>query len=171
MLDAAIGGSHQDQQGEIMFETYTAIVGTVVSEPRHRTTKTGDEVVSFRVACNSRRRDRESGEWNDGPVLYLTISCWKRLLAGVALAIRKGRPIIAHGQIRTREYFDAEGHKRADLEMTAGAIGLDLARCLVTYRGTPAEVAAGDPEVVPESAPTRVQRVPAREPSAVPAAA
>lgn len=130
-----------------MFETYTAVVGTVVSEPRHRTTRTGDEVISFRVACNSRRRDRETGQWQDGPVLYLTISCWKRLLVGVGAAIRKGRPIIAHGQIRTREYLDAEGNKRSDLEMTAGAIGLDLARCLVSYAGV-----AGEEQELPAAA-------------------
>ncbi|GAB88191.1 single-stranded DNA-binding protein [Gordonia rhizosphera] len=121
-----------------MYETYTTVIGTVISEPRRRQTNTGEEVISFRVACNSRRMDRSSGEWTDGPTLYLTLSCWRRLLTGVGLAVAKGRPIIAHGQIRTNEYVTADGDKRSDLEMTATAVGLDLSRCVVSYQGTSA---------------------------------
>ncbi|MEE4022638.1 single-stranded DNA-binding protein [Gordonia sp. PKS22-38] len=118
-----------------MYETYTTVIGTVVSDPRHRETTTGEPVISFRVACNSRRIDKRSQEWVDGPTLYLTVSCWRRLLAGVSQAVAKGRPVIAHGQIKTNEYVTADGERRADLEMTASAVGLDLSRCVVTYTG------------------------------------
>lgn len=120
-----------------MYETFTTVIGTVVSEPRRRQTTTGEDVISFRVASNSRRIDKRTGEWVDGPTLYLTISCWRRLLAGVGLAVAKGRPIIAHGQIKTNEYPMPDGSRRSDLEMTAISVGLDLSRCIVTYRGTP----------------------------------
>lgn len=117
-----------------MFETYTTVIGNVVSDPRRRQTAGGEEVISFRVACNSRRMDRRTQEWIDGPALYLTVSCWRRLLTGVGAAIAKGRPIIAHGQIKTNEYVTADGEKRADLEMTALAVGLDLSRCVAIYQ-------------------------------------
>ncbi|MEO9327666.1 single-stranded DNA-binding protein [Gordonia aurantiaca] len=120
-----------------MYETYTTVIGTVVSDPRRRETTTGEEVISFRVAANTRRFDRRVGDWVDGPSLYLTVSCRRRLLAGVGLAVAKGRPVIAHGQIKTNEYPAADGSRRSDLEMTAVAVGLDLSRCIVTYRGTP----------------------------------
>lgn len=116
-----------------MFETYTTVIGSVVSEPRRRQTTTGEDVISFRVACNSRRVDKRTQEWTDGPTLYLTVSCWRRLLAGVDAAIAKGRPIIAHGQIKTNEYVTNDGGKRSDLEMTAVAVGLDLSRCVARY--------------------------------------
>ncbi|RPA12653.1 single-stranded DNA-binding protein [Gordonia sp. OPL2] len=118
-----------------MYETYTTVIGTVVSEPRRRQTNGGEEVISFRVACNSRRIDKRTQEWIDGPTLYLTVSCWRRLLAGVGSAIAKGRPVIAHGQIKTNEYTTADGERRADLEMTANAVGLDLSRCVVSFEG------------------------------------
>ncbi len=118
-----------------MYETYTTVIVTVVSEPRRRQTAAGEEVISFRVACNSRRIDKRTQEWVDGPTLYLTVSCWRRLLAGVGAAIAKGRPVIAHGQIKTNEYTSADGERRADLEMTATAVGLDLSRCVVTFEG------------------------------------
>ncbi|GAC69072.1 single-stranded DNA-binding protein [Gordonia soli] len=136
-----------------MYETFTTVIGTVVTEPRRRTTSTGEEVISFRVASTSRRLDRERQHWTDGPTLYLTVSCWRRLLTGVGAAIAKGRPIIAHGQIKTNEFQAADGSRRSDLEMTANSIGLDLSRCVVAYRGTPAQDKPADQaeKAVPES--------------------
>jgi single-strand DNA-binding protein len=122
-----------------MYETYTTVIGTVVSDPRHRQTTTGEAVISFRVACNSRRIDKRTQEWIDGPTLYLTVSCWRRLLTGVSQAVAKGRPVIAHGQIKTNEYVTADGERRADLEMTATAVGLDLSRCVVSFHGAPGQ--------------------------------
>lgn len=118
-----------------MFETYATVIGTVVSEPQRRSTPSGAEVLSFRMASNSRRMDRGTGEWTDGPTLYLTVSCWRRLVDGAAGAVGKGRPVIVHGQIRTNSYVTGDGERRADLEMKADTVGLDLSRCEVEYRG------------------------------------
>ena len=115
-----------------MYEIYTTVIGTVVSEPRRRRTAAGDEVISFRVACHSRRLDKRTDGWVDGPALYLTVSCRRRLLNGVGAAVAKGVPVIAHGQIRTNEYVTSDGERRADLEMSADAVGLDLSRCVVS---------------------------------------
>jgi single-strand DNA-binding protein len=116
-----------------MYETYTTVIGTVISNPRRRHTSAGEEVLTFRMACNSRRLDKRSGEWVDGPALYLTVSCWRRLIDGAAPVLAKGRPVIAHGQIKTNEYISDSGERRADLEMTASVIGLDLSRCTVSF--------------------------------------
>ncbi|ORM37080.1 single-stranded DNA-binding protein [Williamsia sp. 1135] len=118
-----------------MYETYTTVIGTVISQPRRRQTAAGEGVFSFRMACNSRRLDKRNGEWVDGPTLYLTVSCWRKLIDGVASVVAKGRPVIAHGQIKTNEYVADNGERRADLEMTATTVGLDLSRCEVTYVG------------------------------------
>lgn len=137
-----------------MYETYTTVIGNVVSEPRRRKTATGEDVISFRVACNTRRVDRRTQEWIDGPTLYLTVSCWRRLLIGVGQAIAKGRPIIAHGQIKTNEYVTNDGERRSDLEMTATAVGLDLSRCVATYEGPAAHERTGSVAAVEGSAAT-----------------
>lgn len=112
-----------------MYETYGTVVGTVITDPIKRETISGEEVLSFRMASNVRRRDRESGEWVDGGTLYLTVSCWRRLVQGVGASLMKGDPIIAHGELRTNEYKTRDGEPRSDLEMRAAAIGPDLARC------------------------------------------
>ncbi len=114
-----------------MYEAHAAIVGTVITNPIKRTTPNGEEVLSFRMASNARRQDRATGEWVDGGTLYLSVSCWRRLVTGVGASIMRGDPIIAYGQLRTNEYTNKDGVDRADLEMRASAIGPDLARCIV----------------------------------------
>ncbi|MFT4128099.1 MAG: single-stranded DNA-binding protein [Gordonia sp. (in: high G+C Gram-positive bacteria)] len=127
-----------------MFETVSTVVGTVVTDPIRRRASSGDEVISFRVASNSRRFDKATSTWVDGQTLYLTVSCWRHLVTGVGLAVEKGRPIIVHGSISTNEYVGADDARRSDLQMTASAVGLDLARCVVSYRGTPAYTPPAD---------------------------
>ncbi|WP_415976602.1 single-stranded DNA-binding protein [Rhodococcus sp. 077-4] len=127
-----------------MYEAQCAVVGTVITNPVKRSTPTGDEVLSFRMASNARRQDRNTGEWTDGGTLYLTVTCWRRLVRGVGASLMKGDPIIAYGQLRTNEYTNRDGIERADLEMRASAVGPDLARCNVSIHRTKA--------VAPESA-------------------
>ncbi|MFC4603258.1 single-stranded DNA-binding protein [Rhodococcus kronopolitis] len=113
-----------------MYETHTAVVGTVITNPVKRPTNSGDEVLSFRMASNVRRWDQATGEWTDGGTLYLTVTCWRRLVAGVGASIMRGDPVLAYGQLRTNEYTTRDGVERADLEMRASAVGPDLARCI-----------------------------------------
>ncbi|UQE76512.1 single-stranded DNA-binding protein [Gordonia sp. PP30] len=140
-----------------MYETYTTITGRVVSDPRRYQTSHNGEVVSFRVACFSRRLDRETGQWSDGAALYLTVVCWRRLAASVADVVRRGSQIIAHGQLRTNEYVGSDGVKRSDLEMVAVALGLDLGHHQPDDRGplssadaqsAPADERAGEKPLV-----------------------
>lgn len=137
-----------------MFETYTTITGRVISEPRRHRTSGHGEVLSMRVACNSRRRDRETGQWSDGPSLYLTVVCWRRLAASAAEVVQRGSLIIAHGQLRTDEYVAADGGKRSGLEMTAVSLGLDLAqsRPAATESGEPEPLGISEREREPEPA-------------------
>lgn len=119
-----------------MYEAQCAVVGTVITNPVKRSTPTGDEVLSFRMASNARRQDRNTGEWTDGGTLYLTVTCWRRLVRGVGASLMKGDPIVAYGQLRTNEYTNRDGVERADLEMRASAVGPDLARCNVSIHRT-----------------------------------
>ncbi|MFC9790527.1 single-stranded DNA-binding protein [Rhodococcus sp. NPDC127528] len=140
-----------------MYETHTAVVGTVITMPAKRLTNSGEEVVSFRMASNTRRRDQSTGEWTDGGTLYLTVSCWRRLVAGVGATLMKGDPIIAYGQLRTSEYTTRDGVERSDLEMRASALGPDLARCIAKLDrprgGSSGPESAADPGEGPGSTP------------------
>ena len=110
-----------------MFETPFTIVGNIVTDPIHR--RVGDqEMVRFRVASNSRRRTAE-GTWEPGNSLFVTVSCWGRVVAGASAALVKGDPVIVVGHVYTSEYDDREGNRRSSVEVRATSVGPDLARC------------------------------------------
>lgn len=112
-----------------MFETSMTVVGNIVSDLRRR--PVGDqEVISFRVASNSRRRTSDGG-WETGNSLFVTVNCWGRLVSGVGAALAKGAPVIAVGHVYTSEYEDRERIRRSSLEMRAFSVGPDLSRVFV----------------------------------------
>ncbi|WP_328391643.1 single-stranded DNA-binding protein [Nocardia sp. NBC_00416] len=112
-----------------MYEAVATVVGTVVTEPVKRDLPSGEQMLSFRLASTARRFDRESGEWVDNGMLFLTVSCWRRLVAGVDASIHRGDPVIVQGQLRSNEYRTRDGAERRDLEMRAHTVGPDLTRC------------------------------------------
>lgn len=112
-----------------MYETHGTVVGTVITSPIARSNAAGEEFLSFRMASTVRRRNATTGEWRDGSTLYLTVTCRRRLMAGVVQSIGKGDPVIVTGELRTTEYTTRDGIARSSLELSATAVGPDLSRC------------------------------------------
>ncbi|MET9213623.1 MULTISPECIES: single stranded DNA-binding domain-containing protein [unclassified Nocardia] len=48
-----------------MYEAHATVIGTVVTHPARRDLANGEQVVTFRMASNSRRFDAAAGEWVD----------------------------------------------------------------------------------------------------------
>jgi single-strand DNA-binding protein len=114
-----------------MFETHLTVVGRVVTDLRRRVV--GDqELISFRVASNSRRRTGD-GTWEPGNSLFITVNCWGKLVTGVGAGLYKGAPVIVVGDVFTSEYDDKEGVRRSSLEMRATAVGPDLSRAIIRF--------------------------------------
>lgn len=109
-----------------MFETPITVTGRVVSDVTTRTTMTGLKVSNFRIACQERRFDKERDEWVDGDRMYLTVTGWRRLAEGLG-ALEKGDYVVVSGRLKIREYTTDEGAHRASPEITAHAVGPDLA--------------------------------------------
>lgn len=141
-----------------MYETIATIVGTVVTDPVKRDLPSGEQMISFRLASTARRLDRESGEWVDNGVLFLTVSCWRRLVAGVEASIHRGDPVIVQGQLRSNEYRSRDGIDRRDLEMRANTVGPDLTRCTaqVVRRRPGYAMVTGDNAADPDTEPVAV---------------
>lgn len=129
-----------------MFETPMTVVGRVITDLRRRVVA-DQEVISFRVASNSRRRTGE-GTWEPGNSLYITVNCWGRLVTGVGAALYKGAPVIVSGVVHTSEYEDKDGIKRSSLEMRANAVGPDLARAVARIE-QPRRPADADDDTAP----------------------
>ena len=134
-----------------MFETPLTVVGRIITDPRRRRVA-DQEVISFRVASNSRRRDAD-GNWEAGNTLYITVNCWSKLVTGVGAALGKGAAVIAVGHVYTSEYEDRDGVRRSSLEMRATSVGPDLSKHIVQILDNVSNVssASKDAEPVPTS--------------------
>jgi single-strand DNA-binding protein len=131
-----------------MFETPLTVVGRIITDPRRRRVA-DQEVISFRVASNSRRRDAD-GNWEPGNTLYITVNCWGKLVTGVGAALGKGAAVVAVGHVYTSEYEDRDGVRRSSLEMRATSVGPDLSRSIVRILDNVSN-ASRDAEPVPTS--------------------
>ncbi len=120
-----------------MFDTQVTLVGNVMTAPEwRRTSVTGTLVANFKVASSSRRYDRESGRWVDGPSLRVRVTCWRRLAEGVASSVMVGDPVIVTGRMFTRDWVAEDGTRRTSYELEAFAVGHDLARGIGKFSRT-----------------------------------
>ena len=112
-----------------MFDTTMTIVGNVITTPEwRRTTNTGTLVAHFKVASNSRKFDKDSGQWVDGDSLRVRVTCWRRLAEGVASSLMVGDPVMVTGRMYSRDWLTEDGQRRVSYELEAAAVGHDLAR-------------------------------------------
>jgi single-strand DNA-binding protein len=112
-----------------MFDTTVTIVGNALNAPElRRTNSTNTLVASFRVASTSRKYDKDSGRWVDGPSLRVRVTCWRRLAEGVKKCIVTGDPLVVTGRMYTRDWIGDDGQHRVSYELEAFAVGHDLSR-------------------------------------------
>jgi single-strand DNA-binding protein len=112
-----------------MFDTTVTIVGNALNAPELRRTNGSNTLVaSFRVASTSRRYDKDSGRWIDGPSLRVRVTCWRRLAEGVTQSVVTGDPLVVTGRMYTRDWVGEDGQHRVSYELEAIAVGHDLSR-------------------------------------------
>ena len=112
-----------------MNETMVTVTGNVAGDVIARRVGANLEhlLVTFRVASSERRWDKASESWVDGDRFTASVNCWRRLAEG-ARCLAKGDPVVVTGRLSVREY-EVEGVRRYMTEISAVAIGPDLARC------------------------------------------
>jgi len=110
-----------------MNEIPITLVGTAVQDVRTSITRTGTQVSSFRMACNSRRFDKSSNSWVDGDTTYLTVNCWRALADSVAESVHRGDPLLVTGRLKIREWSTPE-KSGLSVEVEASSVGHDMSR-------------------------------------------
>jgi single-strand DNA-binding protein len=110
------------------------VIGTLVADPELRFTPAGAAVVNFTIAANSRRLNKDSGEWEDGDATFLRCNLWRDAAENVAESLTKGARVLATGALKQRDYETREGEKRTVMELEVDEVGPSLrwARAVVT---------------------------------------
>lgn len=140
------------------------VIGRLTRDPELRTTKTGRNVCSFTIASNNRRKNQQTGQWEDGTALFLNCTVWdseySQMAANVANSLHKGMQVIAQGQVHQGSYTDRQGVERTTFEMRVTAIGPDLSRYqanVIDPRGQQRTGFVGSQQQAQQSAAQQVQ--------------
>jgi single-strand DNA-binding protein len=106
-----------------MNDTIT-IKGFVATDITSGTTPGGVATASFRIASNSRRRDKD-GQWVDGHTNWFSVQGYRLLAGNMGCSIRKGQPVIVVGTLRIRSW-ERDGRVYYSHTIDADAVGHDL---------------------------------------------
>ncbi|MBQ7117962.1 MAG: single-stranded DNA-binding protein [Clostridia bacterium] len=110
------------------------LMGRLVADPELRTTTTGKNVCTFRIAVD--RSFQKPGEQRQAD--FITIVAWESTGNFVSRYFTKGSMIAVQGSIQTRNYQDSNGNNRTAFEVVARE---------VSFCGSKAETGTSAPAV------------------------
>ena len=97
------------------------LTGNLTADPELRSLPSGTSVCSLRVACNTRRKNASTGEWEDKPN-YFNITVWGAQGENAARFLSKGRPVAIDGRLEWREWEAQDGTKRQAIDIIADSV-------------------------------------------------
>jgi|SRR5579875_1079099 len=99
------------------------ITGNLTRDPEMRTRPDGEGITicSLRVACNGRRRNPSTGEWEDQPN-YFDVTVFGAQGENCGKYLTKGRGVAVDGRLRWREWSDQQGQKRQSVDIIAESV-------------------------------------------------
>ncbi|HSI93381.1 MAG TPA: single-stranded DNA-binding protein [Jiangellaceae bacterium] len=110
-----------------MAQPVITVIGNVATQPRLTPTRQGRPATMFRVAQTQRRRNRDTGFWEDGDTSWYRVVVWKEWCRNVAKSMTIGHPVIVVGRLKVRDWT-RDGKSGTDAEIDAITIGHDLRR-------------------------------------------
>jgi len=97
------------------------ITGNLTKDPDLRHTGGGTPVCEMRVAVNSRRKNGQTGEWEDKPN-YFDVTVWGAQGENCSTYLEKGRPVAVEGRLDWREWEAKDGGKRQAVQIIANSV-------------------------------------------------
>ena len=91
------------------------LIGRLVADPELKTTQTGLEVTSFRIAVD--RNYVKKGE--DRKADFIDVVAWRQTAVFICHYFSKGKPIVIKGSLQQRSYDAKDGTKRYVTEVLA----------------------------------------------------
>ena len=100
------------------------IIGRLGGDPELRFTAQGAAVCSGSIADTPRRKNAQTGQWEDaGETLWIRFSIWNAAAEALAEAARKGDQVTAVGRLRQRSY-ERDGQKHVAIELDARSVAI-----------------------------------------------
>ena len=97
------------------------ITGNLTKDPELRSTGGGTSVCEMRVAVNSRRKNGQTGQWEDKPN-YFDVVVFGAQADNCATYLQRGRPLAVEGRLDWREWEAKDGTKRQAVQIVANSV-------------------------------------------------
>ena len=91
------------------------ISGNLTRDPELRATQSGSSVLTFGVAVNDRRRNPQTGEWEDYPN-YIDCVVFGNRAEPLSRFLSKGMKVAVEGKLRWSQW-ERDGQKRSKIEV------------------------------------------------------
>jgi single-strand DNA-binding protein len=97
------------------------ITGNLTRDPELRATGSGMAILKMGIAVNDRRKNSQTGEWEDSPNFFDVVVFGSR---GESLSrfLSKGSKVAIEGKLRWSQWETPEGDKRSKVEIVADDI-------------------------------------------------
>lgn len=96
------------------------ISGNLTRDPELRATASGMPVLGFGVAVNDRRRNQQTGEWEDYPN-FIDCTMFGARADSVSRFLTKGSKVAIEGKLRWSQW-ERDGQKRSKIEVIVDEI-------------------------------------------------
>ena len=94
------------------------ISGNLTRDPELKATAGGMSILNMRMAVNDRRKNQQTGEWEDKPN-YVDVIVFGSRGEALSRFLSKGSKIAVEGKLRWSEWENQQGDKRSKLEVVA----------------------------------------------------
>lgn len=97
------------------------LIGRLTRDPEARTFGNGGKVTKFGFAVNNRRKNQQTGQWEEEPT-FIDVEVFNRGETGrladlVEETLRKGQQIFIEGKLQLDQWTDKDGQKRSKLKV------------------------------------------------------
>lgn len=97
------------------------ISGNLTRDPELRATAGGMSVLKLGIAVNDRRKNQQTGEWEDVPNFF-DVTVFGQRGESLSRFLSKGSKIAVEGRLRWSQWETKEGEKRSKVEIVADDI-------------------------------------------------
>lgn len=97
------------------------ISGNLTRDPELRSTSGGMAVLKLGVAVNDRRKNQQTGEWEDVPN-FVDVTVFGARGEALSRFLSKGSKVAIEGKLRWSSWENNQGEKRSKLEVVADEV-------------------------------------------------
>jgi single-strand DNA-binding protein len=96
------------------------LTGNLTRDPDLRSTGGGLAVCKLGIACNTRKKNGQTGQWEEKPNFF-RVTVFGAQAENCAQYLKKGRPVAIDGRLEWSQY-EVEGQKRESVDIIADSV-------------------------------------------------